>query len=109
MTSEVMLLNVQGAALAADSALTAIEYHQDGTASVRYQTGMDKIYVIDNGLPVASMIFDVAEFYRYPWATIFEAFRACTPNAGDTVPKVTQALVKFLARWTSGADAKAQS
>ena len=47
MTSEVMLLNVQGAALAADSALTAIEYHADGTASVRYQTGADKIFLLD--------------------------------------------------------------
>jgi hypothetical protein len=109
MTSEVMLLNVQGAALAADSALTAIEYHPDGTASVRYQTGTDKIYVLDQSLPVASMIFDVAEFYRYPWASIFEAFKACVPQTGNTVPKVTQALVTFLSRWTSGADAKAQT
>lgn len=108
MTSEVMLLNVQGAALAADSALTAIEYHADGTASVRYQTGTEKIYVIDQSLPVASMIFDVAEFYRYPWATIFETFKACVPQPGGTVPKVSQALVNFLSRWTSGLDTKAQ-
>jgi hypothetical protein len=108
MTSEVMLLNVQGAALAADSALTAIEYHADGTASVRYQTGTEKIYVLDASLPVASMIFDVAEFYRYPWATIFETFKACVPQPGATVPKISQALVNFLARWTSGADQKAQ-
>ncbi len=108
MTSEVMLLNVQGAALAADSALTAIEYHQDGTASVRYQTGTDKIYIIDQTLPVASMIFDLAEFYRYPWSSIFETFKACVPQAGNTVPKVTQSLVQFLSRWTSGMDQKAQ-
>jgi len=109
MTSEVMLLNVQGAALAADSALTAIEYHPDGTASVRYQTGTEKIYVIDQSMPVASMIFDLAEFYRYPWSTIFETFRACVPQAGNSVPKVAQSLVQFLARWTSGMDQKAQS
>jgi hypothetical protein len=109
MTSEVMLLNVQGAALAADSALTAIEYHPDGTASVRYQTGTEKIYTLDASLPVASMIFDLAEFYRYPWASIFETFKACVPQAGNTVPKVTQSLVQFLARWTSGMDQKAQS
>lgn len=108
MTSEVMLLNVQGAALAADSALTAIEYHADGTASVRYQTGTEKIYILDQSLPVASMIFDVAEFYRYPWATIFETFKACVPQPGSTVPKVSQALVNFLSRWTSGLDTKAQ-
>jgi hypothetical protein len=109
MTSEVMLLNVQGAALAADSALTAIEYHKDGTASVRYQTGIEKIYVLDAKLPVASMIFDVAEFYRYPWATIFEAFKSHTPSPGTTVSKVAQSLVQFLGRWTSGTDAKAQA
>ncbi len=109
MTSEVMLLNVQGAALAADSALTAIEYHQDGTASVRYQTGMEKIYIVDASLPVASMIFDVAEFYRYPWSTIFEAFKASVPAPGTAIPKVAQSLVQFLSRWTSGADPKAQS
>jgi hypothetical protein len=104
-----MLMNVQGAALAADSALTAIEYHKDGTASVRYQTGIEKIYVMDAKLPVASMIFDVAEFYRYPWATIFEAFKSHTASPGTTVPKVAQSLVQFLGRWTSGVDAKAQT
>jgi hypothetical protein len=108
MTSEVMLLNVQGAALAADSALTAIEYHADGTASVRYQTGTEKIYVLDQSMPVASMIFDVAEFYRYPWSSIFETFKACVPQPGATVPKVSQNFVNFLSRWTSGMDAKAQ-
>jgi len=58
-----MLLNTQGGALAADSALTAIEYHENGTASIRYQTGTEKIFILDQKLPVASMIFDVAEFY----------------------------------------------
>jgi hypothetical protein len=109
MTSEVMLLNVQGAALAADSALTAIEYHPDGTASVRYQTGTEKIYTIDASLPVASMIFDLAEFYRYPWASIFETPSKPACPRPNTVPKVTQSLVQFLARWTSGMDQKAQS
>ena len=109
MTSEVMLLNVQGAALAADSALTAIEYHKDGTASVRYQTGIEKIFVMDAKLPVASMIFDVAEFYRYPWATIFEAFKTSVPSPGTTVSKVAQSLVQFLGRWTSGGDPKSQA
>jgi hypothetical protein len=108
MTSEVMLLNVQGGALAADSALTAIEYHKDGTASVRYQTGADKIFVLDAGLPVASMIFDVAEFYRYQWGAIFETFKTVVPQRGNTVAKVAQSLMAFLARWTSGTDAKAQ-
>jgi hypothetical protein len=108
MTSEVMLLNVQGGALAADSALTAIEYHKDGTASVRYQTGADKIFVLDAGLPVASMIFDVAEFYRYQWGAIFETFKTVVPQRGNTVAKVAQSLIQFLGRWTSGIDAKAQ-
>ncbi|MFN9163184.1 MAG: hypothetical protein ACK6DM_10865, partial [Alphaproteobacteria bacterium] len=107
MTSEVMLLNVQGAALAADSALTAIEYHPDGTATVRYQSGVDKVYLLDEKMPVAAMIFDVAEFYRYPWGTIFETFRTTMASRGDTVPLVAEAMVRFLGRWTSGADAKA--
>lgn len=108
MTSEVMLLNVQGGALAADSALTAIEYHDDGTATVRYQTGVDKVFLLEPKMPVAAMIFDVAEFYRYPWASIFEAFKTSVPSRGDTVQKVAQSLVGFLARWTSGVDSKAQ-
>ncbi len=109
MTSEVMLLNTQGGALAADSALTAIEYHKDGTASVRYQTGADKIFIMNATLPVASMIFDVAEFYRYPWGTIFEAFKSTTSSPGNSVSKVAQSLMEFLARWTSGADSKLQT
>ncbi len=108
MTSEVMLLNVQGGALAADSALTAIEYQKDGAVSIRYQTGAEKIFVLDAGLPVASMIFDVAEFYRYQWGAIFETFKTVVPQRGNTVAKVAQSLMVFLARWTSGTDAKAQ-
>ena len=98
MTSEVLLLNVQGGALAADSALTAIEYHPDGTATVRYQTGVDKVFLLDEKMPVASMIFDVAEFYRYPWGSIFETFKTTTASRGDTVPKMAQAVVQFLGR-----------
>ncbi len=101
-----MLLNTQGGALAADSALTAIEYHENGTASIRYQTGTEKIFILDSKLPVASMIFDVAEFYRYPWATVFDAFVARHPSSGNSVPKVASALVDFISRWTSGADAE---
>lgn len=108
MTSEVMLLNVQGGALAADSALTAIEYHEDGSATVRYQTGVDKVFLLEPTMPVAAMIFDVAEFYRYPWGSIFEAFKTVVPKRGDTVQKVAQSLVGFLGKWTSGGDAKAQ-
>jgi hypothetical protein len=108
MTSEVMLLNVQGGALAADSALTAIEHHKDGTVSIRYEKGAEKIFVLDQALPVASMIFDVAEFYRYPWGAIFEAYKAATPSRGDSVSKVVQSLMQFLGRWTSGTDAKAR-
>lgn len=108
MTSEVMLLNVQGGALAADSALTAIEYHKDGTASVRYEKGAEKIFILDQALPVASMIFDVAEFYRYPWGTIFETYKTVTPSRGSTVSNVVQSLMQFLGRWTAGADPKAQ-
>jgi len=108
MTSEVLLLNVQGGALAADSALTAIEYHPDGTATVRYQTGVDKVFLLDEKMPVAAMIFDVAEFYRYPWGSIFETFKTTTASRGDNVPKMAQAVVQFLGRWTSGADAKAR-
>ncbi len=103
-----MLLNVQGGALAADSALTAIEYQKDGAVSIRYQTGAEKIFVLDAGLPVASMIFDVAEFYRYQWGAIFETFKTVVPQRGNTVAKVAQSLMVFLARWTSGTDAKAQ-
>ena len=109
MTSEVMLLNVQGGSLAADSALTAIEYHADGSASVRYQTGVDKIFLLEPTMPVAAMIFDVAEFYRYPWSTIFEAFKPSALSRGHTVQRVAESLVQFLAKWTSGADAKSRT
>lgn len=109
MTSEVMLLNVQGGALAADSALTAIEYHPDGTASVRYQVGVDKVFLLEPKMPVAAMIFDVAEFYGYPWGSIFEAFKSAVPSRGNTVGAVAQSLVKFMAKWTSGTDAKSKN
>jgi hypothetical protein len=107
MTSEVLLLNGQGAALAADSALTAITYHDDGTATVRYQTGVDKVFLLDEALPVATMIFDVAEFYGHSWGSIFETYRATVSVRGDTVGQVAQSFAQFLARWAAGGDAKA--
>jgi hypothetical protein len=59
--------------------------------------------------PPGRLEVEQAEFYRYPWATIFEAFKTHNPSPGTTVSKVAQSLVQFLGRWTSGVDAKAQT
>lgn len=109
MTTEVMLLNMQGAALAADSAVTVSIRDENGVWRPEFhQNGVEKIFVIDASLPVASMIFGNAGFYGYPWATIFEAFKASVPAPGTTLPAIAQSLVRYLVGWSSGADAKAQ-
>lgn len=67
MTSEIAILNKQGVAIAADSAVTV-------GAREKVFTSADKIFPLENGHPVAIMVFGSAEFMGIPWETIIKTY-----------------------------------
>lgn len=88
-----MLMNLQGIALAADSAVTVVSgAHPHGVS----QTGVDKIYIIDEGLPVGAMVYGLATFGEIPWKTVLSAFSAQTGGRHARVVDFAEGLVGFL-------------
>jgi hypothetical protein len=93
-----MLMNLEGIALAADSAVTVV----DGRGAAAFsQTGIDKIFVLDETSPIGAMVYGVASFGDYPWKTVLQAFLART-GGGDTprfdgVQDCAEKLIAFLA------------
>lgn len=76
MTCEVMLMNMQGVALAADSAVTITTFDDRGhVAGVLAQSQVEKIFLIDEAGPVAAMIYGDARFGDYPWKTVLHALQ----------------------------------
>lgn len=93
MTCEVMLMNLEGVALAADSAVTIIGGRNPRVLS---QSGVDKIFVLDETAPVGGMIYGVASFADFPWKTVFGAFTSTAAGKIDGVESCAKALVSFL-------------
>jgi hypothetical protein len=93
MTCEVMLMNLEGVALAADSAVTIMGGRQQRTLN---QSGVDKIFVLDETAPVGAMIYGVASFAEFPWKTVFGAFIATAGAKIDGVESCAKALIGFL-------------
>jgi hypothetical protein len=72
VTCEVMLMNLEGVALAADSAVTVVDGR--GTAAFS-QNGVDKIFILDESAPIGAMVYGLATFADYPWRTVVAAFQ----------------------------------
>jgi hypothetical protein len=68
-----MLMNLEGIALAADSAVTIVDSRGVSTFS---QTGVDKVFVLDEAAPIGAMVYGLATFADYPWKTVMAAFLA---------------------------------
>ncbi len=101
MTTEVAILNKQGVALAADSAVTL--------SRSKVYNSAPKIYMIADKHEVGLMIYNNAEFMRIPWEVIIQGFRASTyptfyqekePHLEDYIKKfseyISQNIVKFV-------------
>ena len=71
MTAEVLIMNKQAVALAADSASTVKQ-----PSSQRYFKGANKIYQISNNYPVGLMIYNLLELHGVPWEVLIKDFRA---------------------------------
>jgi hypothetical protein len=89
-----MLMNLEGVALAADSAVT-----MQGGGRVRpiSQSGVDKIFVLDDASPVGAMVYGLATFDEFPWKTVLQAFSAQANGRFDGVQDCSGKLTRFLA------------
>ncbi len=83
MTSEVVLMNNKAVAVAADSIVTVAV---DGVPRKTY-TGVNKLFEISKGQPVAMMIYSNAEIMGLPWKTVINAYKQ---KAGKRVFKSVQ-------------------
>jgi hypothetical protein len=71
VTSEVLLMNLEAVVMGADSAVTI----SDGEAYRVSQSGVEKIFVIDDSGPIAAMIYGGGDFGGLPWKTVFGQFK----------------------------------
>ena len=70
MTAEIAVLNRNGIALAADSAVTI-----SGSAGMKTFDTVNKVFTLSKVHPVGIMVFGNAEFMRFPWETIVKMYR----------------------------------
>ncbi len=89
-----MLMNLQGIALASDSAVTVISGANPHGLS---QTGVEKIFIVDEGLPVGVMVYGLATFGEIPWKIVLSAFSAQAPGRYDRIVDYAEGLTQFLA------------
>lgn len=80
MTAEVAVLNSNGVALAADSAVTI--GHEEG----KIYTSADKLFQLSECAPVGIMVYGSAAFLGVPWETIIKCYRA--ESGGRTFQKL---------------------
>lgn len=73
VTAEIAVMNKQGIALAADSAVT-ISPSSDSQGSKIYVSA-NKIFALSKFRPVAIMIYDSAEIMGLPWETVIKLYR----------------------------------
>ena len=92
MTSEVVLMNRQAVAMAADSAVTI-----SGGGYLKTYQSVDKLFPLVDGQPVAVMIYNNAEIMSTPWETVISVYREqARGRALDTIEAYAQDFMEFL-------------
>lgn len=92
MTSEVVLMNRQAVAMAADSAVTI-----SGPQYLKTYQSVDKLFPLVDGQPVAVMIYNNAEIMSTPWETVISLYReAARGRSLDTVEAYAEDFMAFL-------------
>ena len=89
MTSEVVLMNRQAVAMAADSAVTI-----SGHEYIKTYQSVDKLFPLGDGAPVAVMIYSNAEIMSTPWETVISLYREAT--RGQVLPTVEAYAEDFM-------------
>jgi len=91
MTAEIVTMNKEAIALAADSAVTSRV-----AGGQKIFTSADKIFVLSDHHPVGIMFFNNASFMGIPWDTIVKSFRLSLPKEGfDTLEEYVRCFVSF--------------
>ncbi len=92
MTSEVVLMNRQAVAMAADSAVTI-----SGDRYLKTYQSVDKLFPLVDGQPVAVMIYNNAEIMSTPWETVISLYREQSRGRTlDTVAAYAEDFMEFL-------------
>ncbi len=92
MTSEVVLMNRQSVAMAADSAVTI-----SGANYLKTYQSVDKLFPLIDGQPVAVMIYNNAEIMSVPWETVISLYREQAGGKSfDTVDGYAQDFMNFI-------------
>ena len=89
MTAEVIVLNREAVAMAADSAVT-VKLHE-GT---KIFTSANKIFALSADCPIGVMVYDSATLMGLPWETIVKVYRQRAK--GDLQPTVDAYASSFL-------------
>lgn len=87
MTAEVGVLNQNGVALAADSAVTV------GSETSKIYTSADKLFQLSEVDPVGIMVYGSASLLNVPWETIIKTFRSQSKK--ESLPHLTDYVDKF--------------
>ena len=91
MTSEVVVMNRLGVALASDSAATV---YVGGRAKFYHA---DKLFMLSDHQPVGVMVYNNSTLLGIPWETILKMFRASLGSITfDTLEEYAGCLIKFL-------------
>ncbi len=102
MTSEVLLMNLEAAVLGADSAATMF----DAQGRPFSQSGVEKIFIINEAAPVAAMVYGGGAFAGYPWKTVLDDFsRKCGPRP-LALNAYAERLLDYLAKFGEEGDLK---
>lgn len=92
MTSEVVLMNRQAVAMAADSAVTI-----SGPNYLKTYQSVDKLFPLVPDQPVGVMIYNNAELMGMPWETVISIYRDQAAGKGfDTVDAYARDFITFL-------------
>ncbi|MEM8988251.1 MAG: hypothetical protein AAGC95_16165 [Pseudomonadota bacterium] len=92
MTSEVVLMNRQTVAMAADSAVTI-----SGAGYLKTYNSADKLFQLVEGQPVAVMIYNNAEIMNVPWETVISLYRDHSNGRPlDTIDAYAKDFMNFL-------------
>lgn len=92
MTSEVVLMNRQAVAMAADSAVTI-----SGDRYLKTYQSADKLFPLVEGQPIAVMIYNNAEIMSTPWETVISLYREQARGRPlDTVEAYAEDFMEFL-------------
>ncbi len=92
MTSEVVLMNRQAVAMAADSAVTI-----SGPQYLKTYQSVDKLFPLSDGQPVAVMIYNNAEIMSTPWETVISLYREQSRGRSlETIEAYAEDFMEFL-------------